>query len=316
VADLGVPPPSSETLIRRSYRGEVMVVIASLLFSLNGTVAKILLNAGMPAMRMTEIRSAGAFAILALWLLTRQRRALRLTRAEIPFLIIYGVFGFAAVQVFYFLAIGRLPVGIGLLFEFTAPVLIVLWVRFVRREHVKARMWAALVLALGGLALVAQIWDGLTLDGWGVAAGIAAAFSLAAYYLLGERGVQKRDTISLTTYGFGVATLFWLLIQPAWSFPYEILGESMPLGGRLGDLIAPGWMLMLYIILFGTIAPFLLVIGALRYTTAARAGMIGMLEPVGASVVAWIWLGETLTLWQVGGGLIVLAGIALAETAR
>lgn len=318
-----VPQPGLEPerwgrgrLAGHSYRGEIMVVIGALLFAVNGSVSKIILNAGMPAVRMTELRSLGALIVLLLYLLIRRPGALRLPVRQLPYLIIYGVAGFAAVQVFYFLAIGRLPVGVGLLFEFTAPVLLVLWARFVKKERVKARMWVALVLALSGLALVANVIEGITLDRLGVVFGVLAAFSLAGYYLLGEKGVRMRDPISLTTYGFLFATLFWLIVQPLWTFPWSILDGDLPVGGDLIDISAPGWTLMTYVVLFGTVAPFLLVIAALRYTTPARAGIIGMLEPVSASAVAWLWLGESLSPIQVFGGFVVLVGIALAETAR
>lgn len=316
MSDVVLPQPGLAPVGKRSYRGEIFVVIGSILFAINGGVAKIILNAGMPAARMTELRSLGAFIVLAIYLLLRNPRSLRMTRAQLPYLVIYGVAGFAAVQIFYFLTISRLPVGVGLLFEYTAPVLLVLWARYVKKEHVKARMWFALLFALIGLALVANVMDGITLDRIGVMFGIIASFSLAGYYLLGERGVKMRDPISLTTYGFLFSTLFWLIVMPIWNFPWSILTGDLPAGGSISNAVAPGWTLMAYVILLGTIVPFLLVITALRYTTPARAGIIGMLEPVAASAVTWVWLGEALSSIQVFGGVVVLIGIALAETAR
>jgi drug/metabolite transporter (DMT)-like permease len=316
VSDVVVPQPALQPRGVHSYRSEIMLLLGALLFAVNGAVSKIILNAGMPAVRMTELRSLGAFVVLVIYLLIRRPASLRLTRAQVPYLFVYGIAGFAAVQVFYFLTIGRLPVGVGLLFEFTAPVLLVLWARFVRKERVKKRMWLALAFALIGLAMVANVFQGITLDRLGVLFGAIAAVSLAAYYLLGEHGVRLRDPISLTTYGFFFASLFWLVVLPIWSFPWSILAGDLPVGGELVDASAPGWTLMAYVVLLGTIAPFLLVISALRHTTPARAGIIGMVEPVSASVVSWIWLGESLTLPQVFGGFVVLLGIGLAETAR
>src|SRR3712207_7653020 len=84
---------------------------------------------------------------------------------------------------------GRLPVGIALVFEMTAPVFIALYVWLVRREHVRSRLWTALALSLSGLVLVAEVWEGGgALDLLGVVAALAAAVCLATYYLLGERG--------------------------------------------------------------------------------------------------------------------------------
>ncbi len=299
-----------------THRGEFMVVIAALLFGLNGTVSKLVLQAGLPPMRFTEIRSAGAFICLLTYALLRKPASLKINRHQIGFLALYGIAGFAGVQVFYFIAISRLPVGIGLLLEFTAPVLITLYVRFVRKEKVKSRMWASLVLAISGLILVAQIWNGLTLNGIGLLAGGIASISLAIYYLLGEHGVGIRDTTSLTAWAFGFATAFWLIVQPLWSFPIHLLSKQISLGGRFAHLHAPVSTFIILVILLGTVAPFVLVVSALRHTTPARTAMIGMLEPVFASIVAWWWIGESLTLIQIVGGVVVLVGIALAETAR
>ena len=299
-----------------THRGEFMVVIAALLFGLNGTVSKLVLQAGLPPMRFTEIRSAGAFICLLTYALIRRPASLKINRHQIGFLALYGIAGFAGVQVFYFIAISRLPVGIALLLEFTAPVLITLYVRFVRKEKVKSRMWASLVLAISGLILVAQIWNGLTLNGIGLLAGGIASISLAIYYLLGEHGVGIRDTTSLTAWAFGFATAFWLIVQPLWSFPIHLLSKQISLGGRFAHLHAPVSTFIILVILLGTVAPFVLVVSALRHTTPARTAMIGMLEPVFASIVAWWWIGESLTLIQIVGGVVVLVGIALAETAR
>lgn len=297
-------------------RGEFMVVIAALLFGLNGSVSKLVLQAGLPPMRFTEIRSAGAFICLVTYALIRRPASLKINRHQIGFLALYGIAGYAAVQVFYFIAISRLPVGIGLLLEFTAPVLITLYVRFVRKEKVKSRMWASLVLAISGLALVAQVWNGLTLNGMGLLAGGIASISLAIYYLLGEHGVGIRDTTSLTAWAFGFATAFWLVVQPLWSFPIHLLSKQINLGGHFAHLHAPVSAFIVWVILIGTVVPFMLVVSALRHTTPARTAMIGMLEPVFASIVAWWWIGESLTLIQIVGGVVVLIGIALAETAR
>ena len=299
-----------------THRGEFMVVIAALFFGLNGTVSKLVLQAGLPPMRFTEIRSAGAFLCLITYALIRRPASLKINRHQIGFLALYGIAGFAAVQVFYFIAISRLPVGIGLLLEFTAPVLITVYVRFVRKEQVKSRMWVSLILAISGLMLVAQIWNGLTLDGIGLIAGGIASISLAIYFLLGEHGVGIRDTTSLTAWAFGFATAFWLVVQPLWTFPIHLLSNQMSFGGRFAGHHAPLSLFILVVILFGTVAPFVLVVGALRHTSPARTAMIGMLEPVFASIVAWWWIGESLTLIQIVGGVVVLTGIALAESAR
>jgi drug/metabolite transporter (DMT)-like permease len=293
-----------------------MTLAAATLFAVNGSVSKLALDAsGMGTLRWTELRSTGAFAGLLVGLAVLAPHRLRVDRREALSLVAYGVVGFVFVQWLYFVAIYRLPIGIGLLLEFTAPVLVVLWVRFVWREPVRSRVWPALALVLLGLALVAETWSGLELDGLGVAAGLAAAVALAIYYLAGERLVVRRDPYSLVCLAIGAAAGFWAIVQPWWSFPFGSLGTDVELPGGVGAVV-PVWALAVWMIVLGTIAPFVLSIGALQHLPASAVTVVATFEPVAAAFVAWAWLGETLDPVQIVGGAVVLTGIVLAETSR
>lgn len=292
-----------------------MYLVAAFLFALNGVLAKNALNAGLDPMHLTELRNAGAMVVLVAFVAVRHRDRFRVTRRELPFLIVYGVIAFTLVQFLYFLTISRLPVGIGTLLGFLAPVVVALWIRFARRQDVSGRIWLAIALTLVGLSLVAQVWQGLTLDPLGVAAGLCLAVALAAYWLLGESGQEHRDAVSLTMWGFIFATLTWSVIAPWWSFPWSLMSQpTEPLLPNAPEL--PIWTLMLWGVLLGTIAPFLLVLGSLRRLGAQRAGIVGTTEPLWAALIALVLLGETFTAAQAVGGVIVLAGVIVAETAR
>jgi len=293
-----------------------MVIGAATLFAVNGAVSKLALDGSdIGTVRWTELRSTGGFVGLALGLALLAPGRLRIgTRQELGRLAFYGIVGFALVQWLYFVAIDRLPIGIGLLFEFTAPVLIALWARFAWHEPVRRRVWPALGLVLVGLGFVAQIWDGLTLDGVGVAAGLLAACALAVFYLMGERLVGNRDPVSVTCFGLGFASLAWAVVAPWWSFPTSELSVSVELPHGLGSV--PVAVLALWGIVLGTIAPFTLSISALKHLPATTVGIVATFEPVAAAVIAWVWLGEALVAVQILGGVVVLAGILLAETSR
>ncbi|SFO33825.1 Threonine/homoserine efflux transporter RhtA [Geodermatophilus obscurus] len=301
---------------RRPAVGYLTTLAAAGLFAVNGTVSTLALQAGVPPTWLTAMRCGGAaVGLLAALALVAPRR-LRLSWSDVPLLAAFGVVGVALTQFLYYVAIGRLPVGIALVFEMTAPVWIALWVRVVRREEVRRRLWAALALSLGGLVLVAQVWQGGgSLDLVGVGAGLAAAVCLATYYLLGERGTADRDPVALTCWSFVAAALFWAVVAPfTASFDPAVLGTPVPVS--LGAVELPLWVLVLWIVVLGAIAPFWLSIAALRHLPPTTAGLVATVEPVFASVVAWLWLEQVLTSWQVAGGLVVLTGIALAQTAR
>ena len=301
----------------RPWLGYAMVWTAAILFAVNGTVSKVVLASGLSSLELTQVRSIGAFATFALALALAAPKRLRVTRGELPYLVLFGVTGVAFVQWFYFLSIHRLPVGIALLIQYLAPLLVALFARYVLREPVRRRIWVALVLALAGLTLIVNVrGDASALDGVGVAFALAGAGAYATYLLMAERGVRVRDPISLACYGFLFAALFWLVVQPVWLFPGGRIDDRVSLLGNLGDVELPVWLLILFVVLAGTVVTFGLVVAALRHISATRVGIVAMLEPVVATAVAYFWLDETLGAAQLGGAAVVLAGIALAQTAR
>jgi drug/metabolite transporter (DMT)-like permease len=299
---------------KRPMLGVGMVVLSGVLFAVNGTVSKLVLRAGIDPPQLTLLRAAGAGAGLLLLSVLVRPGAVRLRAAprEIPLLVVYGLSGFFLVPTLYFVAISRMPVGIGLLFEYTAPLLVALWARFGQGHRVRPRLWAGLALCLAGLACVAEIWGDLRLDALGVAAGLGAAVVLALYYVLSAQGVERRDTLSLTTWAFGVSAIAGLVLRAATAGT----GGWSPL--TTSEQGVPVWLLCCYVVALGSIAPYLLVAGALRHLPATSAGIVGMVEPVLAAAIAWVALGagEALNAAQLAGGALVLVGVMIAETAR
>jgi drug/metabolite transporter (DMT)-like permease len=316
MVDSLLPHVDDASSARRPALGYAMVLVAATLFAVNGPVSKVALASGLSSLRLTEMRSTGAFLGLTLIALARAPGSLRVQRGDLLRLAIFGVVGLAAVQLFYFLAIHRLAIGIALLIQFIGPVFVAIWARTFGREHVRRRIWASLVLTLSGLALMVELWRGVVLDGLGVVFALIAALVLAIYLLLAEREIRRRDPISLAAWGFFFATVFWSVVQPWWSFPVARVAETVSLEGRLSAWHLPVWALVLWVVVLGSIVPFSLVIGSMRHISATRAGIAAMLEPVVATIVAWIWLRESLSGFQLAGAAVVLAGIALAQTAR
>ena len=316
MTDVAYIPAESVTRERQPAIGYAMALGAGTLFAINGTVSKVILESGLSSLRLTEVRSTGALIGLFLIILATHPEALRTNRRELLYLAAFGVFGVAFVQLFYFLAIHRLQIGVSLLIQYLGPLIVAVIAHFVFKEHVRRRLWVAIALALVGLTLVVNLWSGVSLDGLGVLFSLLSACTFAGYMLFAERGLRRRDPISLLCYGFLFATLFWAIAQPWWSFPFDVPARSVSLLGNFSDLHLPIWVLMTWMVLLGTIVPFFLIVGSMRHITATRAGILAMVEPVIASLVAWAWLGETLNGATLVGGAIVLCGIVLAQTAR
>src|SRR5919197_1931201 len=226
-------------MVPRPALGYAMVALAAALFAVNGTVSKVILGSEISAQQLTEVRCPGALVGLTLIAFATRPSSLRLQRSELPLLVALGVGGLALVQWSYFFAIHRLEIGIALLIQFVAPLLVALWARFVFGEHVRRRIWAALALSLGGLTLIVEVWHAGKLNGLGVAASVLAAVTYATYVLLAERGVRGRDPVSLSAWGFLFATIFWSAVAPWWNFPAGRVDDSVSLLGHLASSHLP-----------------------------------------------------------------------------
>jgi drug/metabolite transporter (DMT)-like permease len=271
----------------------------------------------MTTFRLAQVRALGTFFLLFLITYIQDRNSLKAERREIPTLIFYGVFGYAMVQLGYFIGISRgVPLSLVLIIEFTAPIWIVLWIKFVRKSVVAKDMWVAIALSLLGLILVAKAWQGFVFDLLGTLGALGAALALAVYFLMSQSQGTKRSAQAMVVWGMGVAGLFWSLVLPIWNFPTAIFSTEINLQGRFSDFSAPGWLLIAYIIVFGTLVPYLLVVGGIRRLSASTSSVIGMLEPVIAGVFAWIWLSQSWSAIQLFGGAIVLIGIYIADRAK
>lgn len=300
----------------KNHRGELYLFLGALTFSVNGIFSTVVLE-HMSAFRLAQIRAMSAFALMLIFTLIFRREFLRVSKREIPTAIAYGVVGFALVNVGYFLGIERgLPLGLVLVLEFTAPIWIALWIKYVRKGHVANDMWFAIALSLVGLVLVTKIWDGFKFDLLGLTGALGSAFALTAYFLIGKSFGANRHPISSTIVGLAVASAFWLVVLPIWNFPTEVLTIEMDIHGYLAGQTFPGWLLLIWVVVMGTVVPYLFVISGLRLLSASKSSVLGMLEPVLAGALAWIWLGQGWDSIQLVGAAVVLTGIYLADRSK
>jgi drug/metabolite transporter (DMT)-like permease len=285
-------------------------VFSSVSFGTSGSLGKSLIAAGMSPLQASWTRVAGATLVLVpVALALRRRAAGAAVRRHWPLLLLYGVMGVAGCQSFYFVAASRLPVGVAILLEFTGPVLVVAWTRFVRGTPLPRSAAAGVGIALVGLACVVEVWSGLRLDLLGVLAGFGAAACQAAFFLAAEHASGRIDPLVMTAIGFAIATAVLAVVAPPWHVPWHELTGAVP----LGDHTAPGWLLLLVLVLVSTVVAYVASVAAVHRLSAPVAGAVGYVEAVAAAVFAWALLGEHLSPVQLAGGAIVLAGAFVAQ---
>lgn len=294
-----------------------LVVLGACLFIINAGASRVALRHGVDPSNLTTIRVTFTFVGLLVIALLFRRTALRAPRGRLLVLVVaLGVIGVAGLQWTYFVAIDRLPVGMALLLEYQAPVLVALWALLVQHEAVGRRVWLGLGLALAGLACAAEIWHGARFDTTGIAAGLAAALCFACYFLIGEAGVSADDPLRVILWSFGIATVTMNLATPLTGFDTGLLGDQVHLLGRLDGWSAPLWLVLAWVVVLGTLVPFFAELFALSFVRATTVTTFAMLEPIGVSALGWWWFGERLSTIAVVGCFAVVAGILVAHSAR
>ncbi|WP_425566946.1 EamA family transporter [Sphaerisporangium flaviroseum] len=274
-------------------------------------MAKFLGAGGLTPLQAVWVRMAGAAILLIVLLAVLKPKALRVPPGKRGFFAAYALIAVAGVQALFFLAITRLPVGVVLLLEYTAPVLVVFWVRFVRHVRLPRSAYAGAVIVLVGLAVVVEIWQGMSLDGIGLILGLVAAACCAGYFLMSDGFGGDVDPLGLIVWGLAGAAVVLLPLSQAWDIPWAAFGTSVTLGGNT----IPMAVAALWLIAIATVLAYVTGVSAVRRLSAAVGATVASLEVVMGAVIAWILLREHLGVAQIAGGAIVLAGALLAQTA-
>jgi drug/metabolite transporter (DMT)-like permease len=282
----------------------VLILLSSVCFGSSGAIGKPAMLAGMSPEQVAAVRIGLSALVLLAGVAIARPSLLRVRRGEWRLLAGYGLLGVAGVQLFYFVAAERIPVGIAILLEFTSPVLVALWVRFVRRVRLPRLMWLGIALAMLGLAMVAQVGQGLRLDAVGLLAGLAAAVCSAGYFLIGEHGVSSRHPLGMVTWGMLIGAVAVSVVAPPWTLPASVL--SVP--AEFGPWQPPVWLLLVALAILSTVLAYLTGITALRHLPASAASVLALCEPLVATTAAWILLHEALTWVQLLGAAVLLSG--------
>ena len=290
----------------RTLLATIACVVAAACWAANAVIAAGAFELGVSPARLAQARVLVALVPLAAYLLVARRDLTRPPRAAIPGLIGFGAC-IVAVNFAYYVAIDRVPVGVAVALQYTAPVLVLAGTAVIARRNPGAWIWLAGGLSLTGAVLVSGALAGAQrpLDGLGLVAGVAAALTFAGYLVTaeaaGRRGAHPVTTLFI---GFCVAALIWTVVLPLWTWPLELLADPQ-VGWRV---VAVG--------LLGTLLPFGLVVAALRWISSAVAGIATTAEPVLAALLAWLFLGQLLSVPQLIGGALVIAGVLLAQVTR
>lgn len=296
---------------KRRGAGLGIALLSAFAFGGSGVAAKPLIAAGLEPLHVTWLRVVGA-ALVMLPVAWRHRA---LVRHRPALLAGYGLLAVAGVQACYFAAISRIPVGVALLVEYLAPALVLGWVRFVQKRPVTRAAAVGVVLAVGGLACVVEVWSGVSFDAIGLALALGAACCQVGYFVLSDHGTDGEnaaDPLGVIAYGLLVGAAVLTLIARPWDTDWSVLSGSADMNGTQ----VPAAALLAWIVLVSTVAAYLAGVVSIRRLSPQVAGVVACLEAVIATVLAWVLLGEHLSAPQIVGGAVVLVGAFIAQSAK
>ncbi|MFD7104269.1 EamA family transporter [Streptomyces celluloflavus] len=288
-----------------------IALLSACAFGGSGVAAKPLIQAGLEPLHVTWLRVTGA-ALVLLPLAWRHRD---LVRRRPGLLMGFGLLAVAGVQGCYFASLSRIPVGVALLVEYLAPALVLGWVRFVQKRPVSRSAAVGVVLALGGLACVVQVWSGLTFDALGLVLALGAACCQVGYFVLSDHGTDGDDPVDplgVIAYGLLIGAVVLTVLARPWGMDWSVLGGSAELNGTQ----VPAALLLGWIVLIATVLAYLTGVVSIRRLSPQVAGVVSCLEAVIATVLAWVLLGEHLAAPQLVGGAVVLVGAFIAQSAK
>jgi drug/metabolite transporter (DMT)-like permease len=294
-----------------SRAGLTLAVVSAATFGTSGAFASSLIDAGWSPAAAVVTRVAVAAAVLTVPALVQLRGRWSLLRRGAGRAAAYGLIAVAGCQLFYFNAIQRMPVGVALLLEYLAAVLVVgwLWLRHGQRPRRLTVVGAA--VAIAGLAMVLDLGGSARIDPVGVMWGLLAAVGLAIYFLLGAATDEEPlPPVVMAWAGMcigavALAALGWIGVLPLTATTGSV--------GFLGHRVS--WVVpMLGLSLVAAVIAYVAGIGAARRLGAKLASFIGMAEVLFAILFAWLLLGQLPSAVQFLGGAFILAGVTLVRT--
>lgn len=292
--------------------GLFLAVGSAFAFGSSGPFAKSLMEAGWTPTAAVTARLAGGALVLAVFATIVKRDWFREALRHTKTVVAYGVIPIAGAQLCYFNAVAHLSVGVALLLEYTAPILVVGWMWARTRRRPSALTLTGVALAIAGITLVLNVFAGAHINVLGVGWGLAAAVCAACYFVLSDKAAADGDGLSPITLAAG-----GLIVGAATVLLLGVTGV-VPLAFTTNDAVVAGWTTswvvpVIALAVMTTAIAYTLGIMGIARLRPRFASLVGLSEVMFAVLAAWVLVGQAITPIQAVGGAVVLLGLALAR---
>jgi drug/metabolite transporter (DMT)-like permease len=293
-----------------SRAGLTLAVLSAATFGTSGAFASSLIGAGWSPAAAVITRIAVAALVLTVPAVLQLRGRWSLLRRGVGRAAAYGLVAVAGCQLFYFNAIERMPVGVALLLEYLAAVIVVGWLWLRHGQRPRRLTVVGAVAAVAGLVMVLDLGGSAQIDPIGVMWGLLAAVGLAIYFLLGA-GVDEEPLPPVVMAWAGMCVGAAALAALGWAgvLPVTATTGKVDFIGHRVSWVVP----VLGLSLVAAALAYVAGIGAARRLGAKLASFVGMSEVLFAILFAWLLLGQLPSAVQFLGGALILAGVTLVR---
>jgi drug/metabolite transporter (DMT)-like permease len=229
---------------------------------------------------------------------------LRVERRDLPWFLALGAIGVGIFHFLWGLTILNIGYAAATVLLYAGPAYVTLMAWLIWREPLTRFKILAILMIFAGCVLVAGREQLATIDltAGGLILGLVTAMAYGSFSLLGRQVAPRYSPWTVLVYGFGFGALALLPFQLATSLAGSPPTWSVP---------PQAWVWFAGLVLLATIVPFGAYIAGLRWLPVSVASIIIAAEVAFGALVGYLFFGETLTLWQILGATLVVAGVVL-----
>lgn len=282
--------------------GYSYILLAAIGWGLSATWARYLIvNEYATPLLLSQSRVMFAWLILAAFTAFWNRRSFRISPKDIPRFLVLGIVGIAGANYFLYHAIGSMNAALADLIQFTAPIIVVVWMWAMRQEGLSKAKLSALMLSVIGCALALNVTSLHTSQPLSaVASAGLSALCFATVLILGKAVSRKYSVLTYLNYALLSATMFWLVVVPPLTTTQQVTDPTK----------------LLILVIFSVtsiLLPYTFFFLGLARVPASRAGIVSTFEPVVVAIGSWLFLSEALAGVQILGIVLVCAAIIIVE---
>lgn len=292
-----------------SRNGLIFALLSAATFGVSGPFAKSLIESGWSPGGAVFARVAGGALVMMVIAVATQWPRLRQVSAHTRTVLLYGVFAISGVQLCFFNAVQHLSVGVALLLEYLAPIIVIGWVWIIKGARPSVQTLLGAAVAMIGAAVVIDVFGSAEISAVGVAWGLAAAACLAVYFVISERADGDLHPVVLAASGLTVSAVVIGALGLVGVLPLQFSASN----AVVADHSVNVWLPVVVLVLVSTVIAYLTGIAAITLLGPTIGSLVALTEVLCAVLAAWILVGESVTALQAVGGAAIIVGLVLAR---